>query len=187
MADLDLRSLGISDDEPIDCVVNRIADLVLGDWTAASETGRPHKSFAALIEDRVVARANAAIDEIAAKHVLPNVAEYVEKLCLQETNRWGEATGRKMTFVEYLVERAEAWIKEPVDYKGQPKPKDSFGWTQRGTRVSHMIHEYLDHQIKTAITAALKDLNGIVTLGLRDAVVVQIKGVPDRLKVKVET
>jgi hypothetical protein len=186
MAELTLEALGIPIEEIIERVVERIAEKAMQDWSAAGATGRPHVSFAQLIEERVIDRANDAIDHIAAENVLPNITSYVENLCLQETNKWGEATGRKMTFTEYLVERAEKWITEPVNYQGKSKGEDSFSWRPYGTRISYLIHEHLDSQIGTAIKEALKDLNSSVAKGLRDAVMIQIREVLDRLKVEVK-
>jgi hypothetical protein len=187
MAELSFEILGIEREELIDRVVEKIADRALQDWSVSSDGGRACKSFAALIEDRVVDATNRAIEEIAARNVLPNVASYVENLCLQETNKWGEKTGKKQTFVEYLVARAETWITEPVDYQGKPKGTDSFSWHARGTRIAHMIHEHLDLNIRLAIKGALEDLNNSVAKGVRDTVMIQIREVLNRLKVKVDT
>lgn len=187
MAEVSLEMLGISTEDIIDRIVDRIADKAMQDWSVASATGQPHMGFAQLLEKRVIERANTAIEDIAARHVLPNVASYVETLCLQETNKWGEPAGRKLTFVEYLVERAEAWIKEPVDYQGKPKGTDSYSWRAQGTRIGHMIHEHLDYQIQTAIKQALADLNKSVAKGLHETVRIQLNEVLTKLKVEVKT
>lgn len=187
MAELSIEALGISREEIVDRLVDRLAEQVLREHVAGddleSETpfDRPPRKSPLLnvIERRVMAKIDQAIDDIAARNVLPNVASYVESLCLQETNKWGEKIGKPIGFVEYLVKRAEAWITEPVDYQGKPKA--------RGTRISHMIHEHLDYQIQTAIKQALADLNSSVAKGLHETVRLQLNEVLGKLKVEVKT
>lgn len=190
MAELTLEALGLSRDEIIDRMVDRLAEKMLrenvmdddGDLVDVS-----HSPFAQAVHGRVMAKIDQAVEEIAARNVLPNVASYVENLSMQETNKWGEKTGQKLTFTEYLVKRAEAWITEPVDYQGKPKGTDSFSWRARGTRISHMIHEHLDYQIQTAIKQALAELNSKVAKGLHETVRIQLSEVLEKLKVEVKT
>lgn len=189
MAELSIEALGISREEIIDRIVDRLAEKLLHEHVYGPE-GEDYERPAPLaraIHDQVVAKMAEAVEKIAAKNILPNVETYVENLCLQETNKWGEKTGKKMTFVEYLVQRAEAWIIEPVDYQGKPKGTDSFSWRAQGTRIGHMIHEHLDHQIRTAISQALSDLNKSVAKGLHETVRMQLNDVLGKLKVEVKT
>lgn len=195
MAELSIEALGISRDEIVERLVDRLAEQVLRLHIVADDLDGetpfdhpPHKaSLMHVIEQRVVEKIDQAIDDIAARNVLPDVASYVETLCLQETNKWGEKIGKPVSFVEYLVKRAEAWITEQVDYQGKPKGTDSFSWRAHGTRISHMIHEHLDYQIRQAIQQALADLNKSVARGLHETVKLQLADVLNKLTVEVKS
>ena len=184
-----LESLGLTREEILERVVEKLAEQMLTQ-TVTDEDGDEAtlpSAFAKVLERKVAARVNAAIDEIAGKHVLPNVAQYVETLCLQETNKWGEKKGAPVTFVEYLVQRAEAYMREEVNYEGKPKGADSYSWRASGTRVAHLIHEHLQYSIQTAMQQALKDANSAIVGGLNDAIKIKLAEVAAALKVKVET
>lgn len=190
MTELTLEALGLSRDEIIDRMVDRLTEKMLRESVmdgSGDLVDVGYSPFAQVIHDRVMAKIDQAVEDIAARNVLPNVASYVEKLTMQETNKWGEKTGQKLTFTEYLVKRAEAWITEPVDYQGKPKGTDSYSWRVHGTRIGHMIHEHLDHQIQTAIKQALTELNSRVAKGLHETVRVQLAEVLEKLKVEVKT
>lgn len=190
MAELTLEALGLSRDEIIDRMVDRLAERMLRENVMDDDgdlVDVGYSPFAQAVHDRVMAKINQAVEDIAARNVLPNVASYVENLSMQETNKWGEKTGQKLTFTEYLVKRAETWITEPVDYQGKPKGTDSFSWRAHGTRIAHMIHEHLDYQIQTAIKQALAELNSKVAKGLHETVRIQLSEVLEKLKIEVKT
>lgn len=185
-----LESLGLDRDEITNRIIDRIVDRALNGYDYdedGEEISTGPSKFLAAVQARVKERVDRAVEEIAAKHVLPNVATYLESLCLQETNRWGEKIGRPVTFIEYIVGRAEAYMTEQVDYSGKPKGTDSFGWAARSTRVAYMIHQHLHHQIETAMKSALAQLNSSVAKGLHETVRIQINEVLAKLKVEVKT
>jgi hypothetical protein len=110
MTALTIEALGLSKDELIERLIDKAAEDLLSDRTYDEDGepyGRRHSQFRAALDKRIAERIDKAIDEIAAKNVLPNVAAYVEGLCLQATNEWGEKKGAPVTFIEYLVKRAE--------------------------------------------------------------------------------
>jgi hypothetical protein len=187
------RALGLSEDSLIDRVVNRIAEMVVHDARLEDDDedggGRSTK-FAELMRRRVARRVDTAIDEIAARNVLPNVAQYVEVLVLQETNRWGERTGKPQTFVEYLVARAESYLTEEVNYEGKTKAETQtrgFSWQGAQTRVAHMVHEHLHHSIKLAMEKALQSANSQIIKGLRETVEIKLAEIAAKLRVEVKT
>ena len=186
---LTLESLGLTREEITERVVARIADTLLAS-VVADEDGdevTTKSVFARALERKVLERINAAVEEIAGRHVLPNVAAYVEGLCLQETNKWGEKRGRTLTFVEYLVERAEHYLREEVDYKGKTRSEDSYSWKASGTRISHLVHEHLQYSIQTAMAQALKTANGAIVGGIEQAVKIKLAEVAASLKVEAKT
>lgn len=193
MSAITIESLGLSKDELANRIVDAAvfqmlnhAELVVDEDGEEYTDHRPTKLGLAL-QDRIKRKIDEAVDEIAAKNVLPNVASYVENLTLQETNKWGEAKGQKLTFVEYLVQRAEAYIQEPVNYEGKSKDEaGGYGWSKSQTRVAHLIHKHLHYQIETAMKTALADLNKSVALGLHETVRVKLNEALTKLSTEVK-
>lgn len=185
-----MESLGFTKEELAERVIDRVATMML-ETSVADENGDPTgvpSQFSHVLEKRIAERIDAAIDTIAGKHVLPNVATYVENLCLQETNKWGERVGKPVTFTEYLVKRAEAYLTEEVDFDGRAKgERDSFGWRKAGTRVSYLVHQHLQYSIETAMKQALTEANTHIVEGIEKAVKIKLGEVAASLKVAVST
>jgi hypothetical protein len=194
---IDLELLGMTREELQQRVVERIADSLLAEKSEAwdEETGEPYinsveskaiKTLKQLIKDRVDGR----IKQMADEHVLPKVAEMVETITFEETNRWGERvkSERPLTFREYLVLRAEAYMREEVDYQGKAKPeRDSYSWTKEGTRIAHMVHEHLHYEIKHAMEQAVKSVNSALADGIASTVKIKLEEITKGLKVAVTT
>jgi hypothetical protein len=187
-----LETLGLTKEEIADRIVKHAAtDLLnqrLGSFDEDGVESEEPTAFAEAMKKAIAAKVNEAIEQIAAKNVLPNVAAYVEGLCLQETNRWGEKTGKALTFTEYLTARAEAYLREEVNYDGKAKHEDSFGsWKSAGTRVSYLINKHLQYSIETAMKAALTTANSAIVGGIEQAIKIKLAEVQSALKVTVTT
>lgn len=187
--EITLESLGLDEDALVEKLVDRIAGNVLqslrydedgdewfGDSPVAQKLNR-------MVKDRL----DAVVVEMGNKHVLPRVNEMVEGLVLQGTNRWGEKVGKPVTFKEYLCQRAEAYMKEEVDYNGKPKGTDSFSWRAKSTRVAYMIDKHLHYSIENAMQDAFKQANNSIAEGLEEATKKAINEVTGKLKVSVKT
>ena len=145
-------------------------------------------SFARRLQTHITKQVDETVAEIATRSVLPNVDKYIKELVLQKTNSWGEKKGKGVTFTEYLIQRAEAYMKEEVDYNGKPKnPRDSYSWSASGTRVALMIEKYLHHEIERAMTQAVANANVSIVGGLEKTVKLKLAEIQDKLKVTVET
>jgi hypothetical protein len=177
MTKQDLAALGITTEDVLKKVVEKISDAFIG----SDEDGAT--DFYNQIERSLKAITTAKLDAIFAEHIQPAIGEMIENHCLQATNEWGEKCGKKLTFTEYLVERADAYIREPVDYRGKSKDEESYNWTGRSTRITFLIHEHLQHRIEQAMAKALGEVNSSVCKGLEEAVNMAIK----RVTVKVDT
>jgi hypothetical protein len=190
-----IEDLGISKEDLLARVIDKIAsDAMAQHVLQTDEDGEEFEDriptrMAQAVEERVVNKIDEAIDNIAAKHVLPNVAEYVETITLQQTNKWGERVGEPMTFIEYLVERAQAYLQEPVDYEGTPVDKRkayrSSSVTQ--TRITHLVERHLHYSIEKAMKEAVKTANDAITGGIEQAVKIKLQEVSEGLKVTVKT
>lgn len=188
-----IESLGITPAELLERVVDKLAGTLMAAYVPVSpdpesdeEILEEHKSpFMRMLEEKVRAKVDQSVEEIAGRNVLPNVAAFIENYCLQETNRWGEKTGQAMTFTEYLAQRAEHWITEPVNYNGKTKAEDGYSWSKAQTRIAYMIDKHLQYSIKIAIDAALKDFNSTLSGGLTATVKAQLDEALNKMNVKV--
>lgn len=185
--EITLESLGLSKEEIQNRVIDQIVRSALTSavWNEDGDEIAIKSKFAGTIEDACRARIDQKINELGELHVLPNVDRYVETLILQETNRWGEKKGSSVTFVEYMVERAEAYITEPVDYEGKTQAEKGYGWSKSQSRISHMIHRHLHYSIETAIKTMLKDANANIVNGLEAALKAKLEELQKAIKIAV--
>lgn len=187
---LDLTSLGFTKEELADRVVQRIADQILSEQ-GIDENGESTTVASSLdrrLRKLVAERVDVTINALGEKHVLPNITNYVENLCLQETNKWGEKIGAKLTFVEYLVKRAESYMTEPVNFDGKSKDESSsYGWSGTQTRITHLVHKHLHYSIESAIKAALAGATTTIAKSLHETCRLKINEAAASLTINVKT
>lgn len=189
-SELTLEALGLDQDKLAEKLVDRLAQNMLtsigydengDDWFGTSP-------FASKLNNMVKARLDQVVNDLADKHVLPRVGAMVEGLVLQQTNSWGEKVGKPITFIEYLTQRAEAYMQEEVSFDGKTKAESgSYSWAKRSTRVAYMIDKHLHYSIESAMKAALANVNNSVAAGLEEATKTAIREVTSKLTVKVDT
>ncbi|MBX3504469.1 MAG: hypothetical protein KF895_03245 [Parvibaculum sp.] len=185
-----LESIGLSQEALANRVVEKLVEGLTTSLDYDEEGGefRGASPFARKLNDMVKARLDALVNEMGEKHVLPRVTEMVENMVLQETNRWGEKVGQPVTFIEYMTQRADAWLREDVDFQGNTK--DASGWSsfrKSGTRVQYMIDQHLQYTVRTAMENAVKNANQSIVGGLKQAVSIALDEVAAKLKVEVKT
>lgn len=173
MTAITLESLGLTQEELADRVVTKLAESIKT-GVSYDEDGEEYFSdsnFMRTLNQKVQDMLNAKIDEIGEKHVLPKVTAMVENLVLQETNKWGEKRGEPVTFVEYMVGRAEAYMNEPVNYDGKTKEQSgSYSFSPTQTRITHLIEGHLHYSISTAMKTALNDATTNIAKGINETV-----------------
>lgn len=187
MDNIPFEALGFTPEQLQDRVVEHVAKCLLTTTRLDSENDDEFLASSEWregIEKRVRELIEQKVEQIATEHVLPKVASMVENLELKPTNRWGEPKGEPVSFVEHMVERAENWMTEKVDFQGKKPDYHSKG-TQ--TRVAHMVHQHLHYTIEKACKGALDDLNGKVATGIADTVKLKLKEALERLTVKAGT
>lgn len=190
MTGITIEDLGISKEDLAERVVDRLASDIMHERVNGPDEGDEaylDTAFNKRVQERVKERIDEAIDNIAAKHVLPNIEAYLENFCLQETTAWGEKKGEPVTFIQYLIQRAEAWIKEPVNHVGKTKGEDSYSWSAKTTRVAYMIDKHLQYSIQTAMEGALKDANSAIAGGIEQAIRIKLQEVLAKVKVTATT
>ena len=172
-----LIDLGLDSQVVEDRVVEHISEMFLHDANG-HET-----DFNQRVQKLVNSKLDEAVEAIAKRNVLPNLEQYVEDFCLQETSKWGEKKGERLTFTEYLVKRAGAYMAEPVNYAGKTKSEDSYTWKGTTTRVVYLINEHLRHSVSRAMQEALKTINKSIAGGLEAAVKIQMGELKEKLRI----
>jgi hypothetical protein len=186
---LDLAELGLTKEELQERVVEKICERMLSEHAYHPEDGeyKENSKFSTEIQKLVKERLNKSINDLAEQHILPNVSRYVENLTLQETNRWGEKSGKTMTFIEYLVARAESYLREDVNFEGKSKEENSgYSWSKSQTRIVWLVNKHLQYSIESAMKEAVRTINDAVTEGLEKTVKVKLEEIAKSLKVNLK-
>ena len=182
-----MEQLGITRDDVMERVVAKIVsgvmevEIDLDDESYAADT-----PFARELQKRVQAAIDAKVLEMGDKYVLPEVGALIENFTLQSTNAWGEKTGKSVTFIEYLVQRADVYMKEPVDYEGKPKDQQNgYSFRAKGTRIEYMIERHLQYHVATAMKKALEGANASLIGGIEEAVKIKLAEIQKSMQVGV--
>lgn len=184
-----LKELGFTKEELEQKVVRKIADDLLLEYGYESETGatvtddsRLARKFHEIIKKHV----DRQINKMAEEYVVPRVREIIESACLQQTNEWGEKRGESKTFTEYLVESANNYLTQPVDYKGEPQERNSYNRNTQ-TRLVHLVHEHLHYSIETAMKAAVEQVKKTIEPALQETCKLKLAEIASSLKVSLQT
>lgn len=194
MPGIDLELLGMTREELQGRVVERISDALMNEQVDAwdDDTGQEYKDT---VEKRAMtslkklirARIDGKIEQLARQHIIPRIGEMIESLTLQETNKWGEKKKQEpVTFVEYLVARAEEYLREPVDYEGKPQGSGSSYSKKDQTRLTWLVHQHLSSSIASAMRDAVKTVNDTLVPALHETCKMQLKEIAGKLKIRVE-
>lgn len=183
-----LESLGFTKNDLQERVIDRLCGQILSgkEYDEDGNEEYADSQFKKKLEERLRAHITETVNAIAEKHVLPNVTSYIENLVLQTTNQWGEKKGAPVSFIEYLVQRTEAYIQEDVDYQGKSKGHDSYNWSKNTTRISYLINAHLQYNIENAVKTALQTANAAIAGGIEKAVKMKLEEVVGTLKVGVQ-
>lgn len=186
---MNIEELGFTKEELTAKVVERICDRVMN-VTVQDEDGNDYpdySEFHSKLKTSVKARIDEVVQQFAEKEVLPNVAEYIEKVTLQTTNKWGEPASKPLTFKEYLVEAAEHYLTEKVNYEGKAKSEENYNWTGTQTRITHLVHAHLHYEIDTSMRQAVGSLHKQLTDGLQETVRLKLGEISKSLTLDVKT
>jgi hypothetical protein len=188
------EALGLSQEEVQERVIRNITEQIMTGsfWDEDGNVEFCDSKFVKKLNSTIQTRIDRAIEAIAGKHILPNVSTYIENIALQATNRWGEKTGKKMTFLEYLTERSEKYLSEEVnnDGKGKYEGDDYFerNWHGSGqTRVVALVHNHFRYTIQIALEKGLKSINDQIAGGISDTVKAILGEILAKVQISVKT
>jgi hypothetical protein len=183
-----LEALGFTKDDLQERVIERLCEQILAGKQYDEDGNEEYddSQFKKKLEERLRAHITETVNAIAERHVLPNVTGYIENLVLQTTTSWGEKVGKPVTFIEYLVQRAEAYIQEEVNYEGKSKSQDTYNWSKKSTRITFLIEKHLHYHIETAMKQALQTANSAIAGGIEKAVKINLEQLINSLKVSAQ-
>lgn len=181
---MDINDLGFSKEEILDRLIERVSEEVLTTigWDGDGEC-RANSTFKKKLDKLVLDRIDESVKAIAEEHVLPHAKNYIENITIKKTNQYGEEKGESITFIEYLTNRADDYLNQKVDGRGNIS--DSYGRNSQ-TRIAYLVDEHLDYSIKKAMTSALKTANDSIIGGLKTAVEMQLNEINKKLKIQVK-
>lgn len=186
-----LKSMGMNEDEIRERVLETLCNKLLTEKVQQfDEDGEPYEDerktvLGRALQASIKERIDAAVVQLGDTLIQPRIQELIDACTLQETNRWGEAKGQPITFKEYLIQRAERYLTEEVNYNGKTREQDSYSWSKHSTRIVHMIHEHLQFHINRAMTEALQNANSFIVKGIDDAVKIALAKVLEGVKCSV--
>ncbi|MCR5876968.1 hypothetical protein [Phenylobacterium sp. J367] len=187
---MNVTDLGFTADELRTLVIERAADKLCAEVLGADTADYAEEALSA-VDRKIKAHIDEAItpliDAAIAKHVEPYFSSEIEKLVFEETNRWGEKVGKTLTFREMVIERAQAYIEEPVSYDGKAKSQDSYNWRPNTTRIAYEVDKHIQYEISVALKDAIGNLNSSIASGLAGAVKVSLAQAVEGVKVAVTT
>jgi len=173
-SDATAAALGLPIEEIRELIIDRAAREMIEDTHI-----NLHGQIERLVQEKVAAECEAAMQ--------PMVENGIETLVMQETNRWGEATGKAVTFREYVVARAEAYLTEKVNFDGKSKGEDSFSWKGTQTRLTHMVHQHLHYNINRAMESAMSSANNQLAAAIAETAKIKLEELAASLKVETKT
>lgn len=175
-----LKELGIDREELIERVVDRcMHDLRGGNPQGGYDEDDWSETLWSKIQRRADKLIAAAVTKVADQEISPRLEEMITKVVLHKTNQWGEKRGEPVTFIEYLVQSAEAYLNEEVTFDGKKPDYISRGKT---TRLIFAIDRHLHYAIDRVVKEGLVDLNKAVTDGVAKTIEMSLKQVMGAVK-----
>lgn len=185
-----IAELGLTEEELQNRVIETMADRMLSALAVDDdgEEWRPPSSLKRKLDEIIKSRIDETISRMAAEHVLPRVDELIMGRVLQETNAWGEAVKKPVTFTEYLVSRAELYIQEKVDSAGKSKSESGgYSWSGTQTRLAHAINRHIGVEIENAMKAIIGDGNKQIAKAIETTCRDTIKSISEKLSISIKT
>lgn len=176
---MDLTALGISPDELRAQIVDKAAEKLLADYAEANGIVDDEDIFSIFdkrMRSAIEGKMTEIVNRTARDVVEPRLVAMIESMTFPETNRYGEAQKPPKTWREKLIEMAEGWLGETVNYDGKTQKQESFGhFRAHSTRVAFMVERHLQYAIDSAIKTALADVNSKIAGGIAGAVRISLQ------------
>jgi len=182
---IDLKELGLDTEQLQQMVVERITQQLLYYISVDDDDYGHHldSKFSESLRKQIKERADRRVDEIAAERLEPVMREQLDKLEIQKTNQFGEAKGEPIPFVEYVAKRAEEYMQQPVDYKGNPAESLRQG---ESTRLAYLVDVHLGKTIHEGIQGAASDISAEIAKSVNTMVKAQLADLQQTIQVELK-
>lgn len=189
MSEVTLENLGITKEDVMEKVVDSICKRLLGTNEYDEEVGcylDVDSKFKMQLNQKIQDEIKERFDKFAEQHIGPLLAEKIESMVLQVTNKWGEKKGEPVSLTEYIMERAESYLQEEVNYNGKTKQQEGYGFRAASTRLLHEIDNHLHYSISSALKEIINDGNKQLAESLRKACGFQLDEIKKNLKIDIK-
>jgi hypothetical protein len=163
-------------------VIEKAAELV-SDWIREEA----HEYTESEIKRAMKKAVDDEIKTVIDTEVQPLVKGHLDKIIMKETNSYGEAKGHELTFKEFLVKKAEDYLREEVSWDGKTRNEDSYSWKGSSTRIAYMVDKHLYFTIEKAMKEAVQNANTHIFGGIAEAVKLKLAEVSNSLQIGVKT
>jgi len=184
-----LEALGISNEDLIERVVDKLVDEFLGTDDSDEFSQRRIESIDNSVRKLIQERVDVGIQKVLETHIIPSIETRISELVIQETNEYGEKKGKKaMTFTEFAVQKAQDFLEENVDYDGKPKcQKGHYHWIADSTRLIHLVKKQISTDIEAAVMKSLTDATSAVANSLMEVTRLKLNEAAKKLRIEVSS
>lgn len=182
------EQIGLTPDELQERVVDGIIHKAMNAYVM-DENGELVHTVQSRLNDALRGKITDAIDRAAEKYLSGKIEALIEGQVLQKTNEWGEKRGVPVSFIEYLVKRADEYMREKVDFQGNSRAEQGYGssFKAANTRISYHVEKHLQYSLDQAMKQVVKGGNKTLADALTEAVRIRIGEVVSKTKVEVTT
>ena len=178
---INLAALGLSNEALTELIVDNAVERILsGDDEEIGE------SLTLQAKNRITKEIERKVDALGNELIAPQVSALIDAWTLVKTNEWGERKSEPVSFSEYLVRRAENYLREKVNYDGKTKEESGgYNWSAAQERLAYMIDKHLQYHIKQAMEKALATVTTALGASIAETVKIQLAEVTKKLSITV--
>ncbi len=184
---INLEDLGITKEEMQERIINKVCDDLLSSYQYDSSDNVEYhvdSEFFKSLNKQVKTTVEAHISKLYEEILVPHINKKIDDLKIKETNKWGEPIKKELTFVEYITERFEKYISEPVNISGETKTESSSDYWKatKDTKLSWMLNK----KINTELELTLKKLVENSTTYINDNIITLVKSNLEEISKKIK-
>lgn len=189
----DLESIGLTQEElqnrVVSAIVGRLLTTSAFDWEEDCEYPT-NSQFSRKLTEGIQAAIDAKFESLVASNIVPVIATKVDELVIQRTNLWGEKKGAPVTFLEYLIERADQVMAEPLDKQGRTRAEcerggNSFYEVKGSNRIAAAVDKCLTTHLQECANTLVKEAQTKVAASLGEVLKSALIDAQSKLKVTV--
>lgn len=180
--DINLEQLGITQEQLIEKVVDRISEELL--WDA--EDGYANSKFARRVKKHIDEKVNASVSAVADKYMVPAFLEHLEGMRFETTNGYGEPKTEPKTLREFIAHRAENYLDEVVDREGKTRRQGN-SFAEYGTRAKWLVDRFFTGSVTVKLKEYVDAANDHLSKGLTGALTDGINELLTKLNVTIKS